>query len=715
VVLSGLYFHFSYFEPDTASYLFQARLFAEGRLAAEAPPAYGFSPSPHINILYGKWYSKYPFGNALMLMFGVFVGAPWLIPALASGGSLLVLYYLARDVFGERVALIAVVAGLISPATLGMGSTWFSEPVSRFFLALYLFGLLRALEGRHIGYALLSGFALGYAFNTRPMPTVAFGVGGALLALYSLVRGMGRRRWTRAMGAFLLPFSAMMGLAIAWNAYFTGNPFRFTHNAAQRHDILGFGRRTEGYDADVANAFLFTPQWAVERLWRHVLPCVSFNTLGWGYYQPGLLRSFGSFTDSAVAGVIVKSPADGNWVTLKLWGHGDGAGQLQFQTRGDESAEGLTGRAPGFAASRGRTDLRMRLVGDGVLYTAFYRTSDTEPWRSVGPATVRLTPPLEVGVYAGVASSAGRLVLDVRSFRVAADTSRELVSDEFDGPRLAPVWRWGRRPKAWTFGKSGLLIEAPTNSNLFTEDRAARLFQTTSATEFDVEAHVVADWRSADPWLLLRALPLLFPFALLAVPLIHPSRSRHDVFLFGLFVLNLAVYVPFYFEGSTWGITPVSARYYTEVTLLGIIPLVARGADLVYAGVRRRAGRAAPWSLGVVLALLTANTVHTYVLIARPYQNWSAVYQRLPVLVKERALHNAVVFVPNTRDAPLGDYPFRPLRVADVVYFKLGPSKVWRLTESDWREVYQKYFRGRAAYRYEQGGLARLDPQAPPP
>jgi len=83
IVLSGLYFHFSYFEPDTVSYLFQAKLFAHGKLCFSAPPEYGFSSSPHINILNDKWYSKYPFGNAFMLMFGVFMNAPWVIPTLA--------------------------------------------------------------------------------------------------------------------------------------------------------------------------------------------------------------------------------------------------------------------------------------------------------------------------------------------------------------------------------------------------------------------------------------------------------------------------------------------------------------------------------------------------------------------------------------------------------------------------------------------------------
>src|SRR5262249_32273333 len=43
--LGWMWFRWSYFDPDTASYLFQARLFAQGRLSAPAPPDPGFASS----------------------------------------------------------------------------------------------------------------------------------------------------------------------------------------------------------------------------------------------------------------------------------------------------------------------------------------------------------------------------------------------------------------------------------------------------------------------------------------------------------------------------------------------------------------------------------------------------------------------------------------------------------------------------------------------
>ena len=518
VLLSGIYCQFNYFEPDTVSYLFQAKLFSEGKLSVPAPPEHGFSSSPHINVLNDKWYSKYPFGNALMLMFGVFINAPWLIPALATGGALLFLYLFVKEIYGEMhngIAFIAAVLALISPATLGMGSTWFSEPVSRFYLALYLFALLKTLKveaspsGDHsymqkFGYPILSGFALGYAFNTRPLSAVVFGVVGAGLTVYHLLNQWQHRQallsTIKRFGFFFIPFVVMLGVCMAWNAHFTEDPFMFTHTVAQPYDKIGFGARTEGYEPNIEQAFIFTPAWAIERTWRHILPCISFNALGWGSYHHNLLK-------------------------------------------------------------------------------------DVE---------------------------------------------------------LSAIW-------------------------------------------------------------FIAFVPLILPWCLALFPFFHASRNKYDVFCLTLLVGNLLLYAFFYFEGSTWGFTPVNARYYTESTFLGFIPLVARGMFILYERFKLLERRRLALGVGVCLLLLSVNTVWSYVRIGERYQNWSPVYQKLPPMVAERDIHNAVIFVSQHRGAPIGDYPFQSLEEADIVYFKLGPAPRWKLTNSDWENVYAQYFTGRRAYLYVPG------------
>ena len=511
VILCGIYFQFSYFEPDTVSYLFQAKLFAEGKLSFPAPPEHGFSSSPHINIFNGKWYSKYPFGNALMLMLGVFINAPWLIPALATGGALVFLYLFVKEIYGDihsGIAFVAAVLALISPATLGMGSTWFSEPVSRFYLSVYLFALIKTLNCQsdasrlaRIGYPLLSGFALGYAFNTRPLSAVVFGVVGGGLTIYHLFTQWQDRQVLFAtfkrFGFFFIPFVVMLGVCMSWNAHFTEDPFMFTHTVAQPYDKIGFGPRTEGYVPDLERAFIFTPAWAIERTWQHILPCISFNALGWGSYHHDLLKE----------------------VELSLgW------------------------------------------------FVAF--------------------------------------------------------------------------------------------------------------------------------------VPLILPWCLVIVPFFHDSRNRYDVLCLALLVGNLLLYAFFYFEGSTWGFTPVNARYYTESTFLGFIPLAARGMIILYERFKLPERRGLAVGVGICFLLLSVNIVWSYVRIGKVYQNWSPVYQKLPPMVAKQNIQNAVIFVAQHRGAPIGDYPFQRLEEADIVYFKLGPAPRWKLTNSDWETVYAQYFTGRSAYLY---------------
>lgn len=514
LTLCGIYFRFSYFEPDTVSYLFQAKLFAHGKLCEKAPPEFGFSSSPHINILNGKWYSKYPFGNALMLTMGVFVNAPWLVPALVTSLSLLFLYLLVREVYNKKIALLATALGLISPATLVMGATWFSEPVSRFFLAIFLFTLIKSLKNEEWFYPLSSGFALGYVLNTRPLTAFAFGICSGVFVLYRIARSDEKKRIVKAMSIFLLTFAVMVFLCMGWNYYFTGNPLKFTHNAAQPHDKIGFGKRTEGYDPDLEKAFVFTPEYAFRRLWRNVLPCMSLNTVGWGYYYPGI-------------------------------------------------------------------------------------------WNEI--------------------------------------------------------------------------------------------------------------WHNKKPLDFLRVIPLIFPFIFMLIPVFHSSRNRYDFLFLSFFLIMGLLYFFFYFDGSTFGFTAINARYYTECTLLGIIPLIAKAVFIIYVWIRTALSRirkslriAVKTGLSLLVLILIINTVHTYILQATPLQNWGAVYWKPPRLVEENDIHNAVVFIPHHRGAPLGGYPFKSLDEADVVYFKLGPSEMWKLTNSNWKTVWNKYFTKRMPYIYEGGKLTPL-------
>jgi hypothetical protein len=117
--------------------------------------------------------------------------------------------------------------------------------------------------------------------------------------------------------------------------------------------------------------------------------------------------------NSIVAGLVAKSPKDENWVTLKWWGHAAGDAQLQFQTKQRE----IVARVPDFASQGGVADVFLRMVKDKDTYTVFWKLKEGDKWVPVGPSDWKLTPPLQLGVYAGVDAAAGKLVAQYDYFR----------------------------------------------------------------------------------------------------------------------------------------------------------------------------------------------------------------------------------------------------------------------------------------------------------
>ncbi len=119
-------------------------------------------------------------------------------------------------------------------------------------------------------------------------------------------------------------------------------------------------------------------------------------------------------TNSGVNGILVKSPGDNNWVTIKFWGRDAGAkGHIQYQTR--EAGMGPLDIQWRFG-DWGDIEMSMRLKKDGDTYTAWYKAEGDDDWMDIGEGTFALTPPLWLGVYAGVADPAGNLEVEYEYF-----------------------------------------------------------------------------------------------------------------------------------------------------------------------------------------------------------------------------------------------------------------------------------------------------------
>ncbi len=118
--------------------------------------------------------------------------------------------------------------------------------------------------------------------------------------------------------------------------------------------------------------------------------------------------------NSGVNGLLVKSPTDNNWVTVKFWSRDSGPqGHIQYQTR-------QAGLGPPDVQWRfgdwGDIQLSLRLKKEGDTYTAWYKAAGDEDWLEIGQGTFALTPPLQLGIYAGVAAGSGKLEVEYEYF-----------------------------------------------------------------------------------------------------------------------------------------------------------------------------------------------------------------------------------------------------------------------------------------------------------
>ena len=152
---------------DEIAYLFQAKIFKTGQLYVPSPCAKDFFNFTHI-INNGKWYSQYTPGYPFLLLLGLLIQAPWLINPLLAAASIILFYFLGREIYNDQVGLLAAIFGSISIWFLLMSSTMMSHTSCLFFISLFLLFLFRSIKKPSIINGLLAGLGLGMAFLIRP-------------------------------------------------------------------------------------------------------------------------------------------------------------------------------------------------------------------------------------------------------------------------------------------------------------------------------------------------------------------------------------------------------------------------------------------------------------------------------------------------------------------------------------------------------------------
>ncbi len=213
--------------PDELSYMFQARVFAGGHITASPPPseaAFEWSDPSPIAVHDGKWASIYPFGHPLALGLGFLVHAPWLIPPLLGGLSVLMVFLLARKLYRPETAVLAATLFAVSPFFLMTASNFMSHTTTAFYLLASLVFLAYA-DRRPLAYSFLAGIFIGLVFNTRPLTGAALVPAFSLFTLASLLGPLPKREAFRRAIAFGLGCAVMLALYFVYRYLTTGDPF----------------------------------------------------------------------------------------------------------------------------------------------------------------------------------------------------------------------------------------------------------------------------------------------------------------------------------------------------------------------------------------------------------------------------------------------------------------------------------------------------------
>ena len=272
---------------DEISYLWQARVFASGRLSVPTPPHAKSMFVPFVVDYQGRRFTKYPPGWPAVLSLGVLVGLDvWLNPLLGGVGIWLA-YSLGKKLFCETVGWIASMLTLTSPFFLLNSGSFLSSPLALVLTGVFALCWFEAFSSPASSHAtrkaVFAGLSLGWLALARPIAALGvafpFGVHGLTL----LVCGDWSIRKRILLTSIVAAFTS--GLLFAWQYLMTGNALLNPYTLWWSFDKIGFGAGY-GISPDGHNLMNALENSAI------MLDAARRDVFGWGNYS-WLLLPFG--------------------------------------------------------------------------------------------------------------------------------------------------------------------------------------------------------------------------------------------------------------------------------------------------------------------------------------------------------------------------------------------------------------------------------------
>lgn len=200
---------------DEFSQLFQAKIFAEGRICADYPPQIMHRLLPVTGNFFraskatGQVINTYWPGFAMLEAPFVLIRAPWLLNPLLTAGSLLLIRRLAERLYPDTNAPAwAMLFALASPAFIVNGISYHAMPAQLFLNLIFTLLVLEPTPRRLFAAGLVGSLAL---LQKVPIPHIYY----ALPWVVWLLRHRGRWRRLAWLAGGYAPLSLFIGLGWA--------------------------------------------------------------------------------------------------------------------------------------------------------------------------------------------------------------------------------------------------------------------------------------------------------------------------------------------------------------------------------------------------------------------------------------------------------------------------------------------------------------------
>ncbi len=225
---------------DEAAYLLQAKIYAGGHWTSPGLPFPEFFEQYHVFVT-PVLAAKYPPGHAFLLLPGIWLGLPGLMPMLLVGLCGALVFEVARRLTNPWIALLAWFLWMTAPGILDFEPSYLSESSSSALWMLGWYALLRWLEDDRPGWLAWLALSIGLGFLCRPVTMVVFSlpVGGVVLARIAKRHAWRELRVPVGLGVIVL------GVWLLWSERTTGNPLVPPYGLYSRvyfpDDVMGFG------------------------------------------------------------------------------------------------------------------------------------------------------------------------------------------------------------------------------------------------------------------------------------------------------------------------------------------------------------------------------------------------------------------------------------------------------------------------------------------